>query len=91
MNGIEGVHVFRRINEFFKGKRKSPQKLRKEMKTGKDFSCVQITSVKEETAEFFHQNSILVIVMFVSKASANALFPEYPILLEMECDSVIIN
>ena len=51
------------------------------MKTGKDFSFVQITSVKEETVEFFHQNPILVIVMFVSKASANVFSPESPILL----------
>ena len=61
------------------------------MKKGKEFSFVQITSVKEETVEFFHQNSIFVIVMFVSKASANAFFPDEPILLEMECDSIIIN
>ena len=61
------------------------------MKTGKDFSFVQITSVKEETVEFFHQNSILVIVMFVSKASASFLAPESPILFQMECDSIIIN
>ena len=67
------------INELFKGKRKSPQKLRKEKKMGKEFSFVQISSMKEETVEFFHQNSILVIVMFVSKPSANAFSPESPI------------
>ena len=72
-------------------KKESPHKMRKEMKTGKDFSFVQITSMKEETVEFFHQNSISVIVMFVSKASANALFPESPMLFQMECDSIIIN
>ena len=61
------------------------------MKTGKDFSFVQITSVKEETVEFFHQYSISVITKFVSKASANAFLPESLILLEIECDSIIIN
>ena len=61
------------------------------MKTGKDFSYVQISSMREETVEFLHQSIMFVIVMFVSKASANALFPESPILLEMECDSIIIN
>ena len=72
-------------------KKESPHKKRKEMKKGKDFSFVQIDPVKEETVEFFHQNSIFVIVMFVSKASANAFLPESLILLEMECDSIIIN
>ena len=61
------------------------------MKTGKNFSFVQISSMKEEIVEFLHQNSIFVIVMFVSKASANAFFPESPIWFKMECDSVIIN
>ena len=61
------------------------------MKTGKDFSFVQITSMKEETVEFFHQNTILVIVMFVSKASANAFLPESAIMFQLECDSIIIN
>ena len=65
--------------------------MRKEMKTGKDFSFVQITSMRGKTMESSHQNSILVIVMFVSKASANALFPDSPILLKTECDSIIIN
>ena len=61
-------------------KKESPQKLRKEMKTGKDFSFYQIDPVKE-IVEFFHQYSISVSVMFDSKASTNALFPEFPILL----------
>ena len=61
------------------------------MKTGKDFSFVQITSMKEETVEFFHQSIMFVIVMFDSITSANALFPESPMLLQMECDSIIIN
>ena len=72
-------------------KERKPLQKRKEMKTGKDFSFVQITSVKEETVEFFHQNSILVIAKFVSKASANAFFPDSPISFKMECDSIIIN
>ena len=81
LNWIEGVHVLQGINEFFKGKRKSPQKLRKEMKTGKDFSFVQISSMREETVEFFHQSIMFVIVMFISRPSASAFSPESPILL----------
>ena len=78
---LKAFMYFEELMNFSNGKRKSPQKLRKEMKTGKDFSCVQISSMKEETVEFFHQNPILVIVMFVSKPSANAFLPESPILL----------
>ena len=55
--------------------------MRTEMKTGKDFSFVQITSMREEAAEFSHQSIMFVIVMFDSITSANALFPESPILL----------
>ena len=76
---------------FTSWKKESPLKLREEKKTGKDFSFVQIDPVKEEIVEFSHQNLMLVIVMFVSKASANAFLPESLILLEMECDSIIIN
>ena len=48
-------------------KKESPQKLRKEMKTGKDFSFQQIDPVKEETVEFFHQNIMFVIVMLCNE------------------------
>ena len=47
--------------------------------------------MREETVEFFHQSIMFVIVMFDSITSANALFPDSPIKLEMECDSIIIN
>ena len=59
--------------------RNAATRVAEEKKKGKEFSFVQITSVKEETAESFHQNIMFVIVMFVSKASANAFHPESPI------------
>ena len=72
---------YKELMNFSNERKKALQKLRKEMKTGKDLLFQQINPVKEETVEFLHQNSILVIVMFVSKASANAFLPESPILL----------
>ncbi len=59
-------------------------KLSDEMGMGKDYSFVQITSMREETVEFCHKHSILVIVMFDSRVRANAFLPESPILLETE-------
>ena len=62
-------------------KKESPLKLTEEKKKGKDFSFYQIDPVKEEIVEFSHQNLMFVIVMFVSKPSANAFLPGSPILL----------
>ena len=41
--------------------------------------------------EQIHQYEIFVIVMFDSRASANAFLPESPILLFMECDMMMNN
>ena len=60
---------------------KNSLKLSEEKKMRKNNSFFKINSMREETVEYCVQHSILVIVMFVSRASTNAFLPDSLIIL----------